>query len=74
MIAPFLKEKFKWIDSDLCWWCTKSRQTREHLFEGCSAWKKEIRELWKETAEATEDKSLEAKRTVAKGRGGKVSN
>ena len=45
MIAPFLKEKFKWVDSDLCWWCTKGRQTREHLFKECPAWKGEIRQL-----------------------------
>ena len=36
MIAPFIKEKFGWIDSDLCWWCGTARQTREHLFKGCT--------------------------------------
>ena len=37
MIAPFLQEKFGWVESDLCWWCTKNtRQTREHLFKECS--------------------------------------
>ena len=55
MIAPFLKEKFRWIESDTCWWCTKSRQTREHLFKECSAWRQEIRALWKEVGEATGD-------------------
>ena len=25
MIAPFLKEKFGWIDSDTCWWCSSGR-------------------------------------------------
>ena len=71
MIAPFLKEKFKWVDSDLCWWCTKNRQSREHLFKECSTWKEEIRQLWKEVAEATEDKVSNDKRTVVKRKGGK---
>ena len=53
MIAPFLKEKFGWIGSDVCWWCGSGRQTREHLFKECLAWKKEIRELWEEVGEAT---------------------
>ena len=32
MIASFLKEKFGWIKSGICWWCGTGRQTREHLF------------------------------------------
>ena len=71
MIAPFLKETFGWVDSDLCWWCTKSRQTREHLFKECSIWKQEIRKLWKEVAEATEDKSAGVKRAGGFKKGGK---
>ena len=71
MIAPFLKEKFKWVESDICWWCTKSRQTREHLFKECSTWKDEIRQLWKEVAAATEDKNLGGMMTGTKRRGGK---
>ena len=73
MIAPFLKEKFGWIESDQCWWCSRGRQTREHLFKEFSAWKEEIRKLWKEVAEATEDRSIAGKETVCfkKGRGGK---
>ena len=37
MIAPFLKDKFGWLDSDMCWWCGGGRQSREHLFKECSA-------------------------------------
>ena len=48
MIAPFLREKLGWIDSDVCWWCSSGRQTREHLFRECSAWAKGVRELWEE--------------------------
>ena len=33
MIAPFLKERFGWVESDLCWWCCIGRQSREHLFK-----------------------------------------
>ena len=31
MIAPFLKERWGLADSDICWWCRKGRQSREHL-------------------------------------------
>ena len=48
MIAPFLKEKWRWTDSDRCWWCNGGRQSRDHLFKECVMWKKEIDELWKE--------------------------
>ena len=48
MIAPFLKEKWKWTDSDRCWWCERGRQSRDHLFKECTTWKKEITELWEE--------------------------
>ena len=48
MIAPFLKEKWGWTDSDRCWWCYGGRQSRDHLFKECSKWKKEIAELWRE--------------------------
>ena len=30
MTAPFLKEKFGWVESDGCWWCGGGR---EHLFK-----------------------------------------
>ena len=46
MIAPFLKERWGWIDTDRCWWCEKGRQSRDHLFKECKAWEREIRELW----------------------------
>ena len=70
MIAPFLKEKFGWIDSDICWWYTKSRQTREHLFKECSAWKQEIRRLWKEVEEATKGQNQGDGRNRYKGKKG----
>ena len=46
MIAPFLKERWGWTDTDKCWWCEGGRQSRGHLFKECKAWEKEIRELW----------------------------
>ena len=51
MITTFLRDKFGWVDSDQCWWCSCGRQSREHLFKECRAWKKEIRELWKRVGE-----------------------
>ena len=53
MIAPFIKEKFGWVESDSCWWCGCGRQSREHLFKECRTWKDEIRLLWKEVGEAS---------------------
>ena len=33
MIAPFLKDRWGWTDSDTCWWCNGGRQSRDHLFK-----------------------------------------
>ena len=51
MIAPFLKEKFGWVESDQCWWCSSGRQSREHLFKECRTWREQIRELWNRVGE-----------------------
>ena len=48
MIAPFLKDRWGWTDTDRCWWCNGGRQSRDHLFKECGGWKEEIRELWNE--------------------------
>ena len=53
MIAPFLKERWEWTDSDRCSWCAKGRQSREHLFKECTAWTREIREPWTAVGEAS---------------------
>ena len=45
-IAPFLEARWGWAGSDVCWRCNGGRQSREHLFKDCKAWKTEIRELW----------------------------
>ena len=37
----------------MCWWCEKGRQSREHFFKECTAWTKEIRELWTAVGEAS---------------------
>ena len=42
IVAPFLKEKWGWTDTDICWWCNRGRQSREHLFKECTAWTKEM--------------------------------
>ena len=52
LTASFVKEKFGWLESDTSWWCGSARQSREHLFKECLAWKKEINELWKKVGEA----------------------
>ena len=43
MIAPFLKERWGWIDIDVCWWCNKGGQSREHFFKECTTWAREIK-------------------------------
>jgi hypothetical protein len=48
VIAPYLKYKIKTSDSDTCCWCDIGiRQSREHLFQECLHWKREITELWR---------------------------
>ena len=69
MIAPFLKEKYGWVESDVCW-CSNGRQSREHLFKECRTWRDEIRLLWKTVG----DISGEAKSgMLGSGKGKKVS-
>ena len=34
-------------------WCNKGRQSGERLFKECTAWTKEIRELWTAVGEAS---------------------
>lgn len=53
MSAPFLRDKWKWIDTGQCWWCDSKEISREHLFKECAHWKKEIRQLWTEVGEAS---------------------
>ena len=53
MIAPFVKEKFKWIEPDICWWCGSGRQTREHLFKRVSHMEERDSGLWKTVAEVS---------------------
>jgi len=49
LIAPFMKERLKKVNSDQFWWCRSSRrQTREHLFKECAAWKAHINRLWRQ--------------------------
>ena len=38
MIAPLVRERWRWTESDICWWCGKGRQSREHLPKECAAW------------------------------------
>ena len=69
MIAP-LKEKLRWIRSNICWWCGSGRQTREHLFKERLTWKKDTRELWEEVGEATVMEKETIGRNRYKGRKG----
>ena len=70
MIAPFLKEKFKWVSSSQCWWCGSGRQSREHLFKECRAWKNEIKKLWREVGViSSADRDSGEERSGGRGRG-----
>ena len=53
MIAPFLKDRWGWTETDSCWWCNGGRQSRDHLFKECGRWAKEIKDLWKEVGRAS---------------------
>ena len=53
MMAPFLKDRWKWTDGDTCWRCERGRPSREHLFKERTAWTQETRELWKEVRVAS---------------------
>lgn len=68
MTAPFLKERFGWVESDICWWCGISRQTREHLFTECVTWREGIKTLWREVGRAGGKKAGEGR--LGKGRKG----
>ena len=70
MIAPFLREKFGWTESDSCWWCSGGRQSRKHLFKECRTWKEEIRTLWKEVGDASGISGRGELGSVYKGRKG----
>ena len=63
MIALFLKEKFGWVESDLCWWCCSDRLSREHLFKECKTWKEEIRRLWRKVGDISGEAGIGAERT-----------
>ena len=70
MIAPFLKEKFGWVESDQCWWCDGGRQSREHLFKECRTWKEQIRKLWKKIGEVSGDAVSRTDRNKTRSGGG----
>ena len=59
MIAPFLRERWGWIDTDRCWWCEEGRQSRDHLFKECKTWKDAIRELWETVGNISGKKNRE---------------
>ena len=50
------EERSGWTDTDRCWWCGVARQTREHLFKECRTWEGEVRTLWKEVGEISQEK------------------
>lgn len=38
--APFFRNKWRWTDSDCCWWCNRGRQSQGLLFKECKEWKR----------------------------------
>lgn len=58
MVVPFLKDEWKWVDSDRCW-CNNGRAGREHLFREFRGWKEEpprCGKRWGESPRTTRDK------------------
>ena len=70
MIAPFLRDRWKWTDTDRCWWCEKGRQSRDHLFKECKTWEKEIRELWSTVGRISGKKEVKDEKEPFKSRKG----
>ena len=68
MIAPFLKEKFGWVESDQCWWCCSGRQSREHLFKECRTWKEQIRKLWRKVGKVSGGRKQDRQNEIKKER------
>ena len=64
MIAPFLKERWEWTDSDVCWFCKKGGQSGDHLFKDCMTWKRRIRGLWKEVGRISGGKRRPGNTTI----------
>ena len=68
MIAPFLRDKFGWVESDSCWWCSGGRQSREDFLKECRVWRDEVRMLWKEVGEISGTGERKLSGNVYKGR------
>ena len=39
--GAFPRDMREWVDTDICWWCRKAIQDREHVFKVCAAWREE---------------------------------
>ena len=70
LIAPFLKERWGWTESDACWWCGSGRQSRVHLFKECRTWKNEIGELWTAVGKASGERDKKGTSRAFKSRKG----
>jgi len=46
-------KKIKKQEDDQCWWCFRSKQTREHLFKHCSTWRSQQNAMWALVAKET---------------------
>ena len=46
MTAPFLRERWGWVETDQCWGYRQGRQNWEHLFKECKRWKADFHLLW----------------------------
>jgi len=49
----------KWVkllEDDQCWWCCRSRQTREHLFKNCNRWRAQHKAMWARVEKDTKRK------------------
>jgi ribonuclease HI len=63
LTGEYLKCKIRKTEDDTCWHCESGQQmTRTHLFERCTAFKEERKQLWRDIGQARKDES------VAKGR------
>jgi hypothetical protein len=45
LIGKYLSRIGKRRDIE-CWWCGHEYQTRDHVFQWCKRWKRELKQLW----------------------------
>ena len=46
-------KRIKRQENDQCWWCFRSKQTREHLLKHCTPWRAQQKAMWAKVEKVT---------------------